>query len=454
MALITDKDLKRNVKKQEWLTDSAPRGNGRLVAKLKPDNPAAFYFRYTNTNGAQKTWPIGQYHSKGLPAGYSLSEARAAAAEINQVYRNETKDIHGYFETQRKTQQLKAELEIAELEKQKQAAAAVLTLEQAFERWLQTVSYRKDIEEIRRKFKKDILPSIGHMALADVKRSHITDLADEINKRGSPSMAKNAITLLRQLYQAAVEREWVEHDPSVGIRKDRFGGKTRPRKRHLSESEIKELANRLDSSTMKQENKIALWLQLGTLLRSGELLRARWIDIDFDEKRWSLPESHEELHTKTGEPHHIPLSPFVLKLLNQLKGLTGNSAWLFPDTTGEKHIDTKTIGKQVRDRQVGSEANALQKRTSEYDLFILPGGNWRPHDLRRTGSTLMVSMGVLPAVADRCLSHVEANKMHATYQQYEYQKEKFEAWMKLGGLLEILSNPANSNVIQMKPKTA
>jgi integrase len=63
---------------------------------------------------------------------------------------------------------------------------------------------------------------------------------------------------------------------------------------------------------------------------------------------------------------------------------------------------------------------------------MLPGGKWTPHDLRRTGATMMVSLGVLPEVVERCLNHREQNRVKRIYQRHDYKKEMKAAWQLLG----------------------
>ena len=70
--------------------------------------------------------------------------------------------------------------------------------------------------------------------------------------------------------------------------------------------------------------------------------------------------------------------------------------------------------------------------------LILPGGRWTPHDLRRTGATMMVALGVLPGVADRCLNHREQNRIRRTYFGHAYETEQREAWSILGARLATL----------------
>lgn len=52
----------------------------------------------------------------------------------------------------------------------------------------------------------------------------------------------------------------------------------------------------------------------------------------------------------------------------------------------------------------------------------------------------MTALGVLPEVAERCLNHIEENKIKRTYQRHSYQIEKQEAWNKLGEYIHKLIN--------------
>jgi len=58
----------------------------------------------------------------------------------------------------------------------------------------------------------------------------------------------------------------------------------------------------------------------------------------------------------------------------------------------------------------------------------------------------MTKLGVLPDIADRCLNHLEQNRLHKVYQQYGYENEMATAWRLLGQHLEALQNNS-SNVL-------
>jgi integrase len=126
-----------------------------------------------------------------------------------------------------------------------------------------------------------------------------------------------------------------------------------------------------------------------------------------------------------------------------LQAITGDSAWCLPSRDGKRHICLKSIAKQIKDR-VRDEP--LSNRTKATGALLLPGGAWTPHDLRRTGATLMGELGVMGEVIERCLNHVEGNKLKRIYQRHELKAEQREAWRLLGdrlGLLLAMENHQN-----------
>ena len=66
-------------------------------------------------------------------------------------------------------------------------------------------------------------------------------------------------------------------------------------------------------------------------------------------------------------------------------------------------------------------------------------GEWTPHDLRRTGATMMQELGVTLEIIDRCQNHLlGGSKVRRHYLHHDYAKEKTEAWRLLGEKLELI----------------
>lgn len=331
--------------------------------------------------------------------------------------------------------------EQAELARQQ----ALITVRDLFERWAATdLQNRKDGgKEIRRMFEKDVLPFIGQLAVADVKKGHITEITDALLLRGVNRMAKLILSLVRQMFRFAVDRDVIEFDPTASIRKAKIGGKSVERDRILTDDEIRALFRQLPDARMIPSTECAIWIMLSTCCRVGELSKARWEHIDFNARTWTIPDEH----SKNGKPHTIYLSDFARKQFERLASFRESDIWLFMDRTKTTHVCDKSISKQINDRQTDRN---LSNRSAHKDALRLSGGKWTPHDLRRTGATIMGNLGILPDVIEKCLNHTEQNKMKRVYQRQELKAEQAGAWLKLGERLELLSRADAGNVIVLK----
>ena len=109
-----------------------------------------------------------------------------------------------------------------------------------------------------------------------------------------------------------------------------------------------------------------------------------------------------------------------------------------------KHQFFKIELLEVPIRQIPGDA-----RCKDNQSLMLVGGKWTPHDLRRTGATLMGGLGVAPDTIDKCLNHVEPNKIKRTYQRQKLEAEQAKAWELLGERLELLVNLDAVNVIPL-----
>jgi integrase len=218
-------------------------------------------------------------------------------------------------------------------------------------------------------------------------------------------------------------------------------GRQKERDRYLSEEEIIELKRRLPVANLLRTTELAIWIMLSTCCRVGELSQAKWEDVDLEQREWFIPAGN----SKNAKDHTVFLSDFAQEQFQQLHTLTGDSGWCLPSRDGKRHVSLKSIAKQIKDR-VRSEQ--LHNRTKATGALLLSGGAWTPHDLRRTGATMMGELGVMGEVIERCLNHVERNKLKRIYQRHELKGEQREAWRLLGkriGLL--LSAGEHENVV-------
>ncbi len=318
---------------------------------------------------------------------------------------------------------------------------ARVTVSDLFIRWRDTdLINRKDLKEIVRMFNKDVLPVLGDLFVEDVRKGHITQVTDALLVRGVAHLARNILKLMRQMFRFAVDRDVIEFDPTASLGITKTTTKPTERDRILSEVEIRALARQLPDAHLLMSTECAIWIALSTLCRIGELSKAKFSDLDLELKTWTIP----ELNSKNGKAHTIYLSDFALEHFTALKDIAQSDTWIFPNRGNANHVCEKSITKQIGGRQT---ENILSNRSQHNQALVLTGGKWTPHDLRRTGATLMGDLGIAPDVIEKCLNHTEENKVKRIYQRQKLEAEQAEAWQVLGRHLALLANTDASNVV-------
>jgi integrase len=428
-ARLTDKGL-RNLKVLDGRKSAYFGDGGGLYLRVFAGGSRQWVYRYSR-DGKQIYYPLEFY-----PA-MSLADARSKSAALTLMRKNGGDPVQEDARVQKEAEQAK-QVALKEAE----ALANRMTIKKLFDQWLETELKhgRKDAgAEIARAFRKDVLPVLGMKAIEEVTRTDIGELIGQISARGARRLANRTRAELRQMFGYAIGAGLLEHDPTDRIKAS--GGKATERDRHLSEEELRVLSKRLMGY---QGNRLrdavpltvvhAVWVMLATCCRVGELSKAQWSDVNLEEGVWTLPD------TKNGKPHTIYLSSFAVKQFEALKRLADGHGSVLPSRKGSSkpHIDEKALAKAIADRQRGEgKGPTLRKRrVSDTEVLVLEGGRWTPHDLRRTGATLMGRLGVVPWVIERCLNHIEPNKIQRTYQHQTYAEEQRAAWQKLGAYLE------------------
>lgn len=439
MTLITTKALEalRSEDNGKRLPDGGSMfGMVRATPDTKNHVSVDFQWRY-KFNGKTRQVRIGSWPKLSLKA--LRDERDRLAVEVKS----------GTDPVQRKaTEKLKIEADQVEahnkqLDRLEEIAEqqARLTVRQLFKLWRDLALKQRDDggAEAQRAFERDVFPLIGDVAVADVKKAHVQNIVDTMMARDVVRMTKRVLSDLRQMFGFALDRDYVQADPTARIKKAKIGPDGE-RDRVLNEAELIDLLKKLPQSGLAVTSQCALLIQMATITRIGETVGARWEHVDFERRQWILPE------TKNGKSHQVWLSDFALRQFERLRAITGETPWCFPgsryDPAIEKSnlpLDTKTVTKQVADRQ-REPGGQIVGRTKQIDALKLSGGQWRPHDLRRTGASAMAELGALPDVIEKCLNHTEENKMKRIYQRATYEGPMRDAWRLWGERLDLLTN--------------
>jgi integrase len=417
-------------------------GHKHLCLRIRP-HKKDWFFRYRPEGGnVRKLW-LGTY------PGVTLSEATEKAATARKLL-NDGVDPQEHRLEQRTAEKVRKAI----------AGALPQTVSDLFELWIrQELIRRKDQgAEVRRSFDKDVLPAIGSLPLGAVRRANVTAILDAAASRGSVRIAGMLLADLRQMFAFAVAREIMVANPTTGLKKAQWNGQSKERERVLSEAEIKKLAQQLPPA-FHQAHVHAIWIMLSTCCRVGEISKARWEHVDLKGRQWTIPQEN----AKNDKPHLINLSDLALEHFKALRADAEAKAkkievpvseWVMPAKRQGGHVSEKSLAKLVADRQRGADGKPMKNRSHKVSALVLSGGRWTPHDLRRTGATMMGRLGVRPDVIEKCLNHVQTNRLVRVYQRQELRAEMKAAWTLLGDRLTILSSTVATNVSILNSRAA
>jgi len=248
----------------------------------------------------------------------------------------------------------------------------------------------------------------GTMKVREISRRHVRELLDDIAER-APIEANRVLAVIRKMFNFAIERDWLDVNPCQLIKRV---VREQARDRVLTEDEIRSVWSALDDEQPLMAGLIRL--RLLTAQRGGELLGARWEEIEMATGWWTIPASR----SKNKVSHRVPLSPPALRIFQELHAISGKSEWVFPSPV--KKIPHVQHAQKAFER--------LRERC---------GVMFRGHDLRRTAASLMVGGGVSRLVVAKILNHVETG-ITAVYDRYSYDAEKRAALDFWGDRLEAM----------------
>jgi integrase len=421
-------------------------GHEGLMVRVHPSGAVSFVYRYTLPGTTDRRYLVfGKFGAGGI----SLSDA---FEEHQQAQRELGRDLDPTEERQKRQEaQQRAREERA-------GTGTVADLVEQFvhrklraERWDKNASswvrddknktkarkrpdaaaallgyVRRDGGASKRRHKKDkptLISVHGKLNARDLTKRQVIALLDGMVDRGAPVSANRTYSLLKQLFDWAAAKDLVPASPMAGI--ERPGGDESPRERVLSAGEIKAFWANVDKPDveMAAPTRLALKLLLVTGQRRGELTFARWSHFDLDEKLWTIPvELLKTSHAQRSkpEPHVVPLSPLAISLLERLKALTGEGAYLLPARADKKK--DRSYSERVLSR-------AVRENAEHFGIT-----HFTPHDLRRTAASFMTKLGIPRLHVEKVLNH-STGDIAEVYDRHDYLPEKRAALEKWGAHL-------------------
>jgi len=268
-------------------------------------------------------------------------------------------------------------------QEENRAAATVADLCARFERDYLPRKRPSTQRVYRQQIRTDILPPFGKMKVAAVTYADVDGFHHRLSAR-APTHANRTIAVLSRMFSLAIRWGWRADNPCRGIERNQEHKRTK----YLTSAEIARLSTAL-TEVRDQNGANAVRLLLLTGARQGELLAAKWRDIDLEAGVWAKPAAT----TKQAALHRVPLSAAAVQLLSEMRTQADDDAeWIFPARGGghRPHVN---------------EAWIKARKAAKLDGIRL-------HDLRHAYASILASAGLSLPVIGALLGHATPVTTH------------------------------------------
>lgn len=241
------------------------------------------------------------------------------------------------------------------------ASAAPMTLGKLIDRFVKDDLFeRKDTARPRRLLTARFVDVLGDVDVRAVRAEDVMTAVERVKAEGHHAEAKKLFALLRQLFAFAAlpTVRAIERSPAENLTERVFRLRRPERRGRLTPDELGALWRVLHGPPRDPRaatSTLALLILLGTARRTGELVQARWSEVDLDAGVWRVPKAHRkasrDLEERMPESDRVTLPPQVLRAFAKLRALAADSPWVLASPHGSKsgHLGETTLARALAD---------------------------------------------------------------------------------------------------------
>lgn len=274
-------------------------------------------------------------------------------------------------------------------------------------------------ENILKRLEKDVFPAIGEAPIKELTPKMLLDMAKGIQQRGASELAKRVIQMSRHIFQYGIITGRADKNPA-----DHLRGMIKPKpKSHFASLDAQELPEFLRSlysneARLMPLTHLAVQFMMLTFVRTSEMIKAEWSEINFQEKTWLIPARR----MKMKKEHLVPLSDQTIDILKKIRNLHGNKKYVFPSReNSQNHMSNNTI--------------LMALRRMGY------GGKMTGHGFRALAmSTIMEKLGYRFEVPDAQLAHAKRHSLGEAYDRAKFISERVTMMQEWADYLYKVSN--------------
>lgn len=278
-----------------------------LYMLIMPNGSKLWRYKY-RYGGKEKQLAFGQYPL------VSLSEAR---------------------EKRDKARKQLAAYKDPSLEKKEEKRQALASMNNTFEavarEWFEKRKSQwspKHAQTIWNRLERDLFPPMGSLSLKDINTPLLAQVIEGIEKRGAYEMARRSLQYCRAIFAYAKLKGKIENNPADVKAKDFLASVPRGNFAAMDAKQLPTFLSKLyrNEARLFIPTQLAMEFMLLTFVRTSELIKAKWNEIDFEKKQWAIPAAR----MKMKRDHIVPLSKQALTILEKMQRFSGHREYIFP----------------------------------------------------------------------------------------------------------------------------
>lgn len=391
--MLTDKKLK-SLKPEDKLYKVTDR-DGLYVAVSKT---GTISFRYDyRFNGRRETITFGRYSDDGI----TLAEAREMLIESKKM--------------------LNAGISPASQKRDGIDSRKSGTVLQDYTvKYLEDTRFANSTRAMKEAIvRKEIYPTLGKLQLEEITTQKVRALCEKIKDRGARATALQVREIIGSVFNYVIDRGYEIKNPVDSIKASSIAT-FEARERSLSPKEIGIFFNELENYSCYPTLKLGVKFVLFTLVRKSEFIKAKWDEINFETKEWTIPKER----MKKRRAHVIYLSDQAMDILIGLKTCAMGSEYLIPG----RHDINKHLSNAALNNVITGVVKKINKKGIEFEHVTV-------HDMRRTASTLLHEAGFNSDWIEKCLAH-EQKGVRAVYNKAEYAEQRRDLLQQWANMID------------------
>ena len=271
-------------------------------------------------------------------------------------------------------------------------------------------------QNIRRYFKRVLLPAFSGTDFVNVRRRHISELLDRVQKDSGTRASDYTLSIISKMCRWYALRDDEYESPIIpGMKR----GGSNARKRVLNDVELATLWKA--DGLLGNFSKLALL----TAQRVDKICTMKWVHVV--DGTWYIETAPRE----KGNAGSLQLPQLALDVLQAQREIgDGEGEFVFGEGA-----------RSALKRRIERERDRLEERTSMAHFTL--------HDFRRTARSLMAAAGVPELHAELVMGHALKGVV-GIYNRHAYDAEKGDVLQRLANRVRDIVTPPPSNVERLK----